>query len=50
MDDEPAISAVAQATEAWLDIVLTATALALAPYEWGAQVLIAWARLFDGDA
>lgn len=50
MDDEPADHIAAQAAEAWLDMVLLATALALTPYEFSARLLVAWARLFDPDS
>jgi hypothetical protein len=50
MADEPADRTATQAAEAWLDLVLLATALALAPYEFGARLLIAWSRLFDPDS
>ncbi len=44
MPDDDTSRGLAQATEAWLDIVLMATAIALAPCEWGARLVIVWSR------
>jgi hypothetical protein len=38
--DLPALRAAAIATEAWLDLLLLLTTMALAPYEWGARFAI----------
>ena len=49
MHSDDAFQAVAEATEAWLDVLLMTTAIALAPYEWGAYLVMGWTRTVGGD-
>jgi hypothetical protein len=48
--DERALRTAAEAAEAWLDVLLLTTMIALAPCEWSARFVIAWTRAFgDGS-
>lgn len=50
MTDDDAARVLARAAEAWLDVVLIATAMALAPCEFSGRWMVAWARSFRLDA
>lgn len=47
--DDAALRAAAGARQAWLDMLLLTTSLALAPCEWGAHFVILWTRVADGS-
>lgn len=49
MDEPDTPPAAIDPVEAWLDFVLLATMIAVAPYEWGARMVIAWTRPADRD-
>ncbi len=49
LHDDEALRVAVQATEAWLDLVLMATSMVLAPYEWSGHFIIVCTRsLSDG--
>jgi len=45
LHDDEALRVAVQATEAWLDLLLMATSMALAPYEWGGHLIIVCTRV-----
>jgi hypothetical protein len=47
--DDAALRAAADARQAWLDMLLLTTSLALAPCEWGACFVILWMRVAAGS-
>lgn len=50
MPDDDALRCFGQATEAWLDVLLMTSEMALLPCEFCAQFVIAWSRLIGHDA